>query len=50
MEAIWPGSGSAVSGNTPFGLYDNDATYFLPLYNQTTRFDPPNKLGLFPKK
>ena len=27
MEAIWPGSGSAVSGNTPFGLYDNDTTF-----------------------
>ena len=27
MEAIWPGSGSAVSGNTPFGLYDNDSTF-----------------------
>ena len=27
MESIWPGSGSAVSGNTPFGLYDNDATF-----------------------
>jgi hypothetical protein len=27
MEAIWPGSGSAVSGNTPFGLYDDDSTF-----------------------
>ena len=27
MEAIWPGSGSAVSGNTPFGLYDLDSTF-----------------------
>jgi len=27
MEAIWPGSGSAVSGNTPFGLYDTDSTF-----------------------
>ena len=27
MEAIWPGSGSAVRGNTPFGLYDNDTTF-----------------------
>ena len=27
MEAIWPGSGSAVSGNTPFGLYDADSTF-----------------------
>ena len=25
--AIWPGSGSAVSASTPFGLYDNDASY-----------------------
>ena len=27
MEAIWPGSGSAVSGNTPFAIYDNDTTF-----------------------
>ena len=27
MEAIWPGSGSAVSESTPFGLYDNDTTF-----------------------
>jgi hypothetical protein len=27
MESIWPGSGSAVSGNTPFGLYDNDTIF-----------------------
>ena len=27
MEAIWPGSGSAVSGNTPFNLYDNDSDF-----------------------
>ena len=27
MEAIWPGSGSAVSESTPFGLYDNDSTF-----------------------
>ena len=27
MESIWPGSGSAVSGNTPFGFYDNDTTF-----------------------
>ena len=27
MESIWPGSGSAVSGNTPFGLYDNYTTF-----------------------
>ena len=25
--AIWPGSGSAVSQSTPFGLYDNDLVY-----------------------
>ena len=25
--AIWPGSGSAVNGNTPFGLYDSDTIY-----------------------
>ena len=24
---IWPGSGSAVSGSTPFGLYDTDTTF-----------------------
>ncbi|MBC8428369.1 hypothetical protein H8D04_00655 [bacterium] len=27
MESIWPGSGSAVSGNTPFGFYDTDTTF-----------------------
>ena len=27
QEPIWPGSGSAVSGNTPFGTYDDDSTY-----------------------
>jgi hypothetical protein len=26
-EPIWPGSGSAVSGNTPFGFYDSDASF-----------------------
>ena len=25
QEPIWPGSGSAVSGNTPFGFYDSDS-------------------------
>ena len=25
--AIWPGSGSAVSASTPFGLYDDDSSY-----------------------
>jgi len=25
--AIWPGSGSAVSASTPFGLYDDDSAY-----------------------
>jgi len=27
MESIWPGSGSAVSGNTPFGYYDGDTSF-----------------------
>ena len=27
QEAIWPGSGSAVTGNTPFGLYDSDSEF-----------------------
>jgi hypothetical protein len=27
MESIWPGSGSAVSGNTPFGYYDDDTSF-----------------------
>ncbi len=27
QEAIWPGSGSAVSESTPFGLYDNDSEF-----------------------
>jgi hypothetical protein len=27
QEPIWPGSGSAVSGNTPFGTFDDDSTY-----------------------
>jgi|TARA_R100000479_G_scaffold176325_1_gene130244 hypothetical protein len=27
QEAIWPGSGSAVSESTPFGLYDNDTIF-----------------------
>ena len=27
QEPIWPGSGSAVSGNTPFGFYDNDSVF-----------------------
>ena len=26
-EAIWAGSGSAVSGTTPFGFYDDDGTF-----------------------
>jgi len=26
-EAIWPGSGSAIYGTTPFGLYDNDSEF-----------------------
>ena len=27
QEAIWPGSGSAASGSTPFGFYDNDSEF-----------------------
>ena len=27
QQPIWPGSGSAVSGNTPFGFYDTDTTF-----------------------
>jgi hypothetical protein len=27
QEAIWPGSGSAVDGTTPFGLYDSDSDF-----------------------
>ena len=27
QEPIWPGSGSAVSGNTPFGFYDDDTVF-----------------------
>ena len=27
QEPIWPGSGSAVSGNTPFGFYDTDSEF-----------------------
>ena len=27
QEPIWPGSGSAVSGTTPFGLYDTDSDF-----------------------
>tara|TARA_B100000214_G_scaffold126413_1_gene89922 strand:+ start:398 stop:1561 length:1164 start_codon:yes stop_codon:yes gene_type:complete len=27
QEAIWPGSGSAIYGTTPFGLYDNDSEF-----------------------
>jgi len=27
QEPIWPGSGSAVSGNTPFGFYDTDSAF-----------------------
>lgn len=29
----WPGSGSAVSGSTPFGLYDTDSEFTLECYN-----------------
>ena len=24
---IWPGSGSAISGSTPFGQYDTDSSF-----------------------
>jgi|TARA_R100000008_G_scaffold18188_1_gene9103 hypothetical protein len=27
QESIWPGSGSAASGSTPFGLYDDDSDF-----------------------
>ena len=27
QEPIWPGSGSAASGSTPFGLYDDDSDF-----------------------
>jgi len=27
QEAIWPGTGSAASSSTPFGLYDNDSDF-----------------------
>ena len=27
QQPIWPGSGSAVSGSTPFGLYDGDGEF-----------------------
>ena len=27
QEAIWPGSGSAASGSTPFGFYDEDSEF-----------------------
>ena len=27
QEAIWPGSGSAASGSTPFGFYDKDSEF-----------------------
>tara|TARA_R100001463_G_scaffold24619_2_gene58606 strand:- start:12633 stop:13790 length:1158 start_codon:yes stop_codon:yes gene_type:complete len=27
QEPIWPGSGSAASGSTPFGFYDTDSTF-----------------------
>ena len=26
-EAVWPGSGSAIDGTTPFGLYDSDSDF-----------------------
>ena len=27
QQPIWPGSGSAVSESTPFGLYDKDSSF-----------------------
>ena len=27
QEPIWPGSGSAASGSTPFGFYDEDSDF-----------------------
>ena len=27
QQPIWPGSGSAVSGSTPFGFYDEDSDF-----------------------
>ena len=27
QQPIWPGSGSAASGSTPFGLYDDDSEF-----------------------
>ena len=29
----WPGSGSAVTGNTAFGFYDNDAKFQIDCYS-----------------
>ena len=31
----WPGSGSAVSGSTPFGLYDTDADFTVDCFNSS---------------
>lgn len=31
----WPGSGSAVSGSTPFGFYDNDSIFTAECYKGT---------------
>ena len=27
QQPIWPGSGSAASGSTPFGIFDNDGEF-----------------------
>ena len=29
----WPGSGSLVPGNTPFGFYDSDKDFITDAYN-----------------
>ena len=33
QQPIWPGSGSAVSGSTPFGFYDNDSEFQTEAHN-----------------
>ena len=49
QEPIWPGSGSAVSGNTPFGTFDDDI--FLNLLSHDISivlklFGKPKKIKL----
>ena len=34
QQPIWPGSGSAASGSTPVGSFDNDGEF------QTNQFQP----------